>query len=233
MVCRIFFLSVLVLINFGCSDSNNTTNCPAVEVENGVYKLKIDNEIVGKFPVYSIFGTEQNLERGCKRVRSLAITYLWTPDGLEPFSYKERADDYSVVRVYLRGAGYYTQQKTEPEVRKLIRLNHYPLKIPQDLVAKQNGEVYVDGSRYSDPFTGREFRTFCNFDYKKTGGFNTNVQFSKYPGAKCRGIIAVTKGDKWISFLVDVWAYRGTNEYGIKNINKIYDALVEEFLTIL
>ena len=76
------------------------------------------------------------------------------------------------------------------------------------------------------------FDTLCDFNYVG-GKFSKDavigVGLTKNGDAKCRGGVLIAKDNKYIGATVDVWAnLGGKDQSNIKDINKIYDAIVEE-----
>lgn len=91
----------------------------------------------------------------------------------------------------------------------------------------------IMGTKYGTPMMHYPFSVSCDFDY---GGkkFNqesvVNASLTKNGDAKCRGGVWAEKNNKYVGGTVYVWAnLGGKDQSNIKDINKIYDAIVEEF----
>ncbi|WP_448568662.1 hypothetical protein [Thalassotalea ganghwensis] len=200
--------------------------------------------------------------RGCENAQSFGLSYLWYEGMLIPeYTYDERVKKgihkkghYLPVKIYFRGAseGKVTQSrfsKAQWHYQPAIPHKNYPLEYypryywddpenPSEKSLKRASLDHIWGVRdtkYQPVNTSTSYTVSCNIAALDPLQPNSRVQgeFIPYGDAKCRGVVSSGKNGKQLYFMVDVWANTNPKFQAIKEINLVYDALVEEIKTFI
>ncbi|EGG99000.1 hypothetical protein imdm_1638 [gamma proteobacterium IMCC2047] len=161
-----------------------------------------------------------------------------------------------VVKLYYRGSGHVEEARAsfrnDPESadkkpwifegalpHKRFPLEYYPKffwddpKNPSEDALKRERLDSIWGIRntkYKHVHSGFPFTAYCSIPPADKHNLSSRIEsdFAKYGASMCRGSISVEKGGEYISAMIDVYAYLGSDQEGVKEINLIYDAAVEK-----
>ena len=189
-----------------------------------------------------------SLTADCKQIKDVELRYYWHKgelvwnDGTQPTSeFSKETLDHPVI-IYLR------EFNVLPEVAPVtlkpwqfegaLRHYKYPLEFYQKFYwAEENqpptkahfNKVWgIVGTR--NPILGFPFTTLCGIvpSGNEPQTSLVNGDFPKdYSDAKCRGGLAVVKGDKVAFGMIDVWANNA------HDIDKIYNAVISQIQTYI
>jgi len=204
----------------------------------------------------------RNNDRGCENAQSFSLSYIWYENQLIPaYLYDQRVKGgvhekghYLPVEIYFRGAWIggmdpITRQKEEWRYQPAIPHEKYPLEFyprfywddPENPSKKSLHRAALDQlwgvrkTKYRHVGTNRAFTAVCSIPPLDPAEPNSRVkaEFAQFGDSKCRGWISTEKNSNGLFFMVDVWAYKKPEFQAIKDINLIYDALVEETKTFI
>ncbi|MGH1440211.1 MAG: hypothetical protein ACRBBR_08895 [Cellvibrionaceae bacterium] len=195
-------------------------------------------------------------DKGCDYIHSLSYEYRWykgklyaPPESIEKGIHKIK--EAFPVKVFYRGSGFISDIDNSSFERwkldgskehKKFPLIWYPRyqwddpEKPSELsvrMAQLDSVWGIKNTRYKSIPPDVPFTAYCSIPPLDKDNPESRLEnnFAKYGDSKCRGWINARKGDVYITFMVDVWAFKGDykNHHPISEINHIYDALVEEF----
>lgn len=224
---------------------------------------ELESGIALKLPSFAHIRRSPAKDRGCQNATSIYIDYLWYEQKLIPaYKYDERVQkglhvkgQYFPVRIYFKTA--WGNNKTplpfqsknawhyQPALyHEKFPLVFYPRYYWDDPVTPSKSSLKIASldhkwgirdTKYKQVGTGRPFVSFCSISALEPSDSNFRVKanFAVYGDSKCRGVVSASKGDKGLYFMVDVWAYKAPEPTAVKEINLIYDALVEELRTFI
>lgn len=192
------------------------------------------------------------LTEDCKQIDWAVLDYFWHKGKLIKRDANNQFDTNipeisrdHVVAVYLT-KGFYSLSEAKAissgvqpwQVAHAVRHYKYPLEFyprfywsaPDKPPDKQHSNALWGVIGTKNPFSEYPFVTSCSIVRLSTDtvGNPVNGDFPKdYGDAKCRGGIAVVKGDKVIFGLIDVWANNA------QYIDQIYNAAIAEIQTYI
>ncbi len=236
---------------------------PLPVVDGFVTVNELKSGITLKLPHFADVRRSRAKDRGCQNAKDIFIEYIWYEQKLLPaYRYGERVRDglhikgqYFHVRIYFGRA--WANNKTpspfknkdpwhyEPAIpHEKFPLEYYPRYYWDDPFHPSKSSLKralidhrwgIRDTKYKQVGTGRSFDSFCSIAPLDLSEPSSRVKgdFAKYGDSKCRGGVSASKGDKGLYFMVDVWAYRIPEPTAVKEINLIYDALVEELQTFI
>lgn len=228
--------------------------CDPIVAEDNFYYLKAaDSGVALKLP--HTVGFRRSRLLGCDIAKTITGDYLWHEKKLVPLSLyttKVPKDAYMAVRIYYKHSWASVDEMLEsipdeispwqldpaiPHIK--FPLEYYPRFYWDDpenpskesLHRAKSTQVWgIRDTKYRAVGTGRPFFAYCSIPVLDPNDLNGHVKsdFSRSGDSKCRGRVSASRNGKVLYFMVDVWAYLGTNQAAIKDINLIYDAVVEE-----
>jgi hypothetical protein len=235
--------------------------CERLPAINGrVDVIDADTGMLLSLPAFA--NIDRYRERGCENAQSFSISYLWYENQLIPaYRYDERVKQglhekghHLSVRIYFKGAwtggrDLITRGREAWRYQPAIPHVKYPLEFypryywddPDNPSKKSLRRASLDqvwgirNTKYRHVGTGRAFNAFCSIPPLDPTEPDSRVkaEFAHYGDSKCRGGVSADKNGNGFYFMVDVWAYHNPRFQAIKDINLIYDALVEEIQTFI
>lgn len=236
---------------------------PLPVVDGFVTVNELESGITLKLPNFARFSRSRAKGLGCQNVRSFSVDYIWYEKKLIPaYRYNKRVRDgfhikgqYFPVRIYFKRAWANNKNPLpfknkdawhyEPAIpHEKFPLVSYPRYYWDDPInpsksslksAKSSHNWGIRDTKYKQVGTGKPFDSFCSIAPLDPSDPSSRVKgdFADYGDSKCRGGVSASKGNKGIYFMVDVWAYKIPEPTAVKEINLIYDALVEELQTFI
>lgn len=190
----------------------------------------------------------------CQYLRAFSIDYLWYQGKLIPEwsnQFKVPKDEYRPVRIYFSAAGLVKNITAEPDEawryegalkHKKFPLEYYP-KFEWDNAENKPPKVLQSSvwgildTKYKSLIYHHPFTASCSISQLNPADSFSRIEadFAVFGDSKCRGTIVAEKDGKYIGVMIDVWAYRGgePTQQSIREINKIYDAAVEDLQTFI
>ena len=196
-----------------------------------------------------------SLTADCKQIKDVELRYYWHKgelvwnDGTQPTSeFSKKTLDHPVI-VYVTSFQFLheAQQNVQADtslfafkpwrIEGALRHYKYPLEFypkyfwagPEKPPAKAPPDAMWGVLGTSNPFTNTPFYSACGIvrSASESQASLVNGDFASDIPAKCRGGIAVVKGDKVASGMIDVWANNA------HDIDKIYNAVIATIQTYI
>lgn len=234
----------------GCEEENKKL-CDQLEIIDGHFEVRTDpGGPVLKLPALSIIEQGSPNFGECNIARGFSISYEWYGGELKPSNLAAGVNKtvFHPVRIYYRGEMTADLWKDEgSRYEGAVKHLKYPLEFYPKFFShgdseskseniRQDGVWGVVGTKYKNPINGRKFEAFCGLG---SGNLENESllevsEFGSGGDEKCRGWILIEHERKVYVLMVDVWANWGYPKHeAIKEMNFIYDSIVEEFLSYL
>jgi len=247
------FLFLLLLVS-GCDKENDISlPCSPLIAVNGYEEVTTQEGVLLRLPKYTDIRRYSGGGLDCEVLRALFVDYLWyeaelIPEGINRF--KVERDKAVKVRLYYKGSGKLDDlvgsEKADKRSwvfdgalpHKLFPLELYPKYYWDDAdnpseksikASRLDSRWGVVGTKYRNGHNDKRFTTSCSIPPLRKSDFQSRVEnsFAEYGDSKCRGNITVAKNGSYVTMMIDVWAFNGSESVGITEIDHIYDAIVE------
>lgn len=237
--------------------------CDPLPVVDGHVFVKVkDGDFTLRLPYYANPNRSAYGDRAkeCQYLKDFSIMYLWyqgklIPEGTNRF--KVPKTEYRPVTIYFlndAGAGLVKNLKKPPEKswrfdgalkHKKFPLEFYPKfewddpvnPSPQALQSAKFDQTWgIVGTKYKSILTNQPFTAFCDIPPLTKANPDSRIEsdFADVGDSKCRGGVIAERDGKYVGVMIDVWAYKGNPSHqAIREINQIYDAVVEELKTFI
>lgn len=242
----------------GCSKQVSQKSCNPIPLIDGFRYVKVEGGgWLLKLPAHVNIDQSyyENKENECQYAKSFSARYVWYQGKLLPHGiYADKLPSGEAGQIQIMASASNHQKFMDDFDSEKVRYkyeidfthNKFPLahlpkyqwddpvnpsRLALDLSSPP--QIWaITGSNYGTPNMHYPFSVSCDFDYI-AGSFSegnvVSTGLARNGDAKCRGGILVEKNNKYIGATVFVWAnLGGKDQSNIKEINKIYDALVEE-----